>query len=311
MPSDFTKWAKICEHIILHYNKGWANGYKMGIKYWEIWNEPDLDKDDSLNKRTWGGTKLDFFEFYRVAATYLKNAFPDIKIGGPAIAYDEKWAEEFLRQLDAPLDFFSWHIYSVNPEEIVAKAIRIRNLLDKYSYTKTESILNEYNYIEGWGGAVFKDSVRVIKGLKGATYTAAVFCACQNCRKVDMLMYYDARVRKVFNGLFDSDYLEPLKTYYTFMAFSEIYECDNQIECVSTEESIYTLAAVKDGKIRMLLSAYHMDAKKEINIELSKIGSYQIYIIDDTRNLEKIFELHGNAFSISVNPDEILLIKEI
>ena len=40
-PKDFSKWARICEHIILHYNYGWANGFNYNIEYWEIWNEPD------------------------------------------------------------------------------------------------------------------------------------------------------------------------------------------------------------------------------------------------------------------------------
>ncbi len=39
-PKDFKKWAIICEHIIKHYNYGWANGFHYGIEYWEIWNEP-------------------------------------------------------------------------------------------------------------------------------------------------------------------------------------------------------------------------------------------------------------------------------
>ena len=47
-PKDFKKWAKICEHIIRHYNEGWANGYRMGIEYWEIWNEADLDQPDCM-----------------------------------------------------------------------------------------------------------------------------------------------------------------------------------------------------------------------------------------------------------------------
>ena len=55
-PKDLKKWAVICEHIIRHYNEGWADGYNLNIQYWEIWNEPDLDADDSTNKRTWGGT---------------------------------------------------------------------------------------------------------------------------------------------------------------------------------------------------------------------------------------------------------------
>nr|MCR5782242.1 hypothetical protein [Clostridia bacterium] len=39
-PADYDKWARICEHIILHYNEGWADGFRYGIEYWEIWNEP-------------------------------------------------------------------------------------------------------------------------------------------------------------------------------------------------------------------------------------------------------------------------------
>ena len=26
-PKDFKKWAVICEHVIRHYNEGWANGF--------------------------------------------------------------------------------------------------------------------------------------------------------------------------------------------------------------------------------------------------------------------------------------------
>ncbi|HCD80812.1 MAG TPA: hypothetical protein DEQ65_00480, partial [Ruminococcaceae bacterium] len=39
-PASFEKWAKICEHIISHYNEGWAEGFNYNIEYWEIWNEP-------------------------------------------------------------------------------------------------------------------------------------------------------------------------------------------------------------------------------------------------------------------------------
>ena len=53
-PKDFAKWARICEHVIRHYNEGWgvdkewttlnvAWSNQFNIVYWEIWNEPDLD----------------------------------------------------------------------------------------------------------------------------------------------------------------------------------------------------------------------------------------------------------------------------
>jgi len=35
-PADFNKWARICEHVIMHYNEGWADGFHYNLKYWEI-----------------------------------------------------------------------------------------------------------------------------------------------------------------------------------------------------------------------------------------------------------------------------------
>ena len=48
-PKDNAKWARICEHIIRHYNEGWANGFHYDIEYWEIWNEPDCKNSDGSN----------------------------------------------------------------------------------------------------------------------------------------------------------------------------------------------------------------------------------------------------------------------
>ena len=64
-PRDFAKWARICEHIVRHYNEGWADGFKWNIKYWEIWNEPDGNKPtaDGRPGPTWTGTNAQFLNF--------------------------------------------------------------------------------------------------------------------------------------------------------------------------------------------------------------------------------------------------------
>lgn len=80
-PADYTKWAQICEHIILHYNEGWADGYRYNIRYWEIWNEPE-NSDDPSDNHFWLGTDEEFFRLYDTAAKYLKEKFPALKIGG-------------------------------------------------------------------------------------------------------------------------------------------------------------------------------------------------------------------------------------
>lgn len=67
--------------VIRHYNEGWADGYHYGIKYWEIWNEPD--NGDPGHNQMWMGTAEQFYELYDVAAKHLKACFGDsIKVGG-------------------------------------------------------------------------------------------------------------------------------------------------------------------------------------------------------------------------------------
>ena len=74
-PKDYEKWARICEHIVMHYNEGWADGHHYNLKYWEIWNEPE---NPGLSQ--WTGTMEEFFELYKVASKHLRNRFPKIKI---------------------------------------------------------------------------------------------------------------------------------------------------------------------------------------------------------------------------------------
>ena len=80
-PADCARWAAVCLGIVRHYNEGWANGSRYGIRYWEIWNEPEN------RPAMWSGTDEDYFRLYRAAAQTLKQAYPDLKIGGPALGY--------------------------------------------------------------------------------------------------------------------------------------------------------------------------------------------------------------------------------
>ena len=82
-PSNYHKWARICEHIIRHYTEGWANGFHYKIEYWEIWNEPD-NYEDPMENQMWRGTKEQYYAFYEVSSKHLKQCFPHLKIGGYA-----------------------------------------------------------------------------------------------------------------------------------------------------------------------------------------------------------------------------------
>ena len=306
-PKDFKKWAVICEHIIRHYTEGWANGFHYDIEYWEIWNEPDLDPDDSTHKRCWGGTKAEFFELYHVAATHLKKCFPHLKIGGPALAGKVDWAEDFLAQLKAPLDFFSWHRYAYTPKRIEALIKTYREMLDKYGFTKAESILNEWNYVKGWSGDDWINSLKTEKSLKGSSFIASVMCIGQK-ENIDMLMYYDARPCGM-NGMFKTDMIcECLKGYYPFYMFGQLYKLDSAVLTEPDDENLYAVAAKSDTEAAVMFTRYNDEdiPAESAKIELCGFGDsgteVEVFILDEKHDLESTLKAtyYGYRFALEL-----------
>ncbi len=313
VPADFKKWAVICEHIIRHYNEGWANGFKMDIEYWEIWNEPDLTAVQE-HKPTWQGTDEEFFQMYRITAQHLKKCFPKLKIGGPALAGVLPWAEKFLAAMKAtprvPLDFFSWHFYGNNPIKGVEKAQIVRKMLDESGYRKTESILNEWNYIRNWSEHYIY-TIRQIIGLKGAVFTAAMMSRFQDA-PVDMLMYYDARPC-CLNGLFDFYTYAPLKGYYSLLAWSKLVRLGRQIKVDVKGKNGLAATGATDGKgrIGILFSRFFEqddlpgDLPLTLKVKGIDLRGAKLYLIDETHDLAEIpyrMDKYGNLlFNMKAN----------
>ena len=314
-PADFNKWARICEHIIRHYNEGWADGFRYDLKYWEIWNEPDLDAEPGrTNFRCWSGTPEQFYELYDVTAKHLKACFPDIKVGGPALACRvDEWLDNFIsyvKEHNTPLDFCSWHIYSTDVHKVVERHKIVRSKLDAAGFTGTESILNEFNYVKGWSDE-FVYSIEQIISIKGAAFTAGAMCACQNAG-LDMLMYYDARPCP-FNGMFDFYTLRPLKGYYPFPAFNELYKLGTQYASSSDDSDVFiTCAGNSEGK-RAVMAVYYTDDDKAksrgITLSGDDFGSYTFKLLDKHLDLEEITLAADSDGSIQLEllPNSVLL----
>ena len=314
---DYHKYAEICEHIIRHYNEGWANGYKLGIKYWEIWNEPDLDCDvsDLSKHRTWGGTKEEFLDFFEILAKHLKQRFPDLKIGGPALAsglpeYNRYFIENISRR-NVPIDFFSWHIYAVEPSEIIERGNSIMALLREFGYGGVESILNEWNYVKGWTDD-FVYSLETIHGMKGAAFSMACISEAQKQKCIDMLMYYDTRP-SVFNGAFDFYTYRKLKGYYPLYYYGMFYDMAYESRCEAEPENIYTLCGVdKNGKALLVVTNYSdkdNTGARDVKIDFGREGKYEIYLLDENHENELVSVTSNLEFTILRN--SLIMIKEI
>ena len=317
-PADFGKWAKICEHIIRHYNEGWADGFNFNIKYWEIWNEADLDAEEgNTNFRCWSGTPEQYYKLYSVASKHLKSCFPDIKVGGPALAFRvHEWLDGFIASVkaeNAPLDFLSWHIYTNDVREVAERHNIVRKKLDAAGFTATESILNEYNYVKDWG-AGFVYTIEQIIGIKGAAFTAGSMCVSQNAG-LDMLMYYDARPG-VFNGMFDFYTLRPKKGYYPFLAFSRLYKLGKHYASVCDDPDVFVTAAGDENENRAVMIVYYTDDDKAksrgITVSGDDFRNYSFKLLDKHLNLEEITiaaDADG-SLQIELLPNSVLLAEK-
>ncbi len=253
-PKDFQKWAVVCEHIIRHYTEGWADGFHYDMPYWEIWNEPDyLD-------HCWIGDAETFYRLYHTAASHLKSCFPHLKIGGPAFTDNnlDTWIDGFLAhavQHNTPLDFLSFHRYDRQPEKFAELIRDVRALVEKHGI-HCELILNEWNYNTGWTSEDYIRCYHLRRSMCAAAFVAAVMSLGQR-EQVDMLMYYDARPRTGWNGLFD-ELNRPTKVYWPFYCFNKLYRMGNCITSSCEGDDLYAVAAADGrGKYGCLIARYN------------------------------------------------------
>jgi len=322
MPKDFKKWAEICEHIIRHYTEGWADGFYYDIEYWEIWNEPDLDPDDSTNKRCWSGTEKDYANLYVIASNHLKTCFPHLKIGGPALAWNEDWLERFFENVreinggkNPPLDFLSWHWYGTEPAKMSEKGTRIHDIAIKAGYEGFESILNEWNYVRGWSSE-FIYSLKTIIGMKGAAFTSACMAEGQKNPNIDMLMYYDARPTGM-NGLFDYYTLEPLKGYYPFLMYSRLKDIGTAVYSCSDDKDIYTVAAYNGEHCGIMLTYYSendgvLNRSVTLTAEGFDLDNARVYITDEDNTMTpySVRTFENNTVTLFLKRNSIVYIEK-
>lgn len=294
-PADFHKWARVCEHIIMHYNEGWANGFFYGVEYWEIWGEPDNRFDGKAP--LWGGTDKEYFELYEITAKHLKARFPDIKIGGYSCSglygiipedirvFNTASKEELdgllkffhdfidhVKKTSSPLDFFSWHSYSgVEGTAVMQKYIRKH--LDENGFTNTESHLNEYNPDAEHENTAFHSAA-----------VASLLLAMQN-EGVDLMCIYDMRwFGKRYAPLFNYKTDNPSGTYYSLAAFNELYKLEDSVALDCDEEGVYAVCASSGGQSALMI-ANVSGRSVELQIEGADLENAKYLIINETRHL--------------------------
>ena len=322
-PSDPEKWARICEHIIMHYNEGWADGYEYGIKYWEIWNEPD-DCIDPEKSSMWCGSKEDYYNLYDVTSRLLKGHFGDtIKIGGYATTGVYEHARDtdlnglatksttdqdhriefihgffkYIKAHNSPIDFFSWHSY-MDVKATVKQARYYDRILEKYGYSGIERHLNEWNLCWAVPGVSENDKANQ----RFVPATLSMMLAMQH-EPVDILYYYDASISTFCcGGLFSVDTRKPTNTYFAFHMFNSLYKLGNEVMCEGEDEDVYSIAATNEKRSAIVIANTKCE-NIEIELDLSGVDTEtaEILRIDDVYKYTLTGEILKNKITIPAN----------
>jgi len=304
-PRSAEKWAQICLGIIRHYNEGWSDGFHHGIRYWEIWNEPEN------RPAMWSGSDDDYFQLYKTTARAIRSRYPELKIGGPAVGDSGELAGgefrpsafvtgflDFCRRESVPLDFFSWHCYTADPSELVARARALRDLLDRRGFAKTESHLNEWNYLPGnsWR-AISRSSAagerqhfyEQMAGAPGAAFVAAALLELQDA-PVDMCNFFHGELGGF--GLFN-EHGVPTKNHHAFAAFRLLLRTPKRIETSgSVSGQLAFVAGLSEGQHEavILVSNYALP-QGEFRLALQHLPwtgrtLVETRFVDETHSLE-------------------------
>ena len=304
-PPDFNQWAKICLGIISHYNEGWADGFHLNLRYFEIWNEAEIGAP------MWDGSSEDYYHLYATAAPAIKTRYPKLMVGGPAAANlgqldgnrltpapHLRGFLETCRKQSLPLDFLSWHIYTADPTAPVRGTVGLRRVLDEYGFRKTEIHMNEWNYTPSDMGAVWShDGVRIQKffedasGPQGAAFVACVLLGLQDA-PLDMANFYTGDNGGW--GLF-THFGVPKKTYHAYRAFKALVDHPDRVAVEGGKPGELNAVAglsTEHRELAIVVSNFK-SADRQIQLALQNLpwtgsSTSELLLLDQEHNLERV-----------------------
>jgi len=333
IPEDFEKVAETFAGTVRHYNRGWANGYEWGVRYWEIWNEPDgrnnmwcLPEGDG----SWGDPDLSekdakrrdlFCRFYVTCLKRLKAEFGDsIKVGGPALC---SMVDDYFRALlgackaagVAP-DFISWHGYRYDPMTYIRDAERARAICDEFGFGKCELILDEWHFFGEyeWSELRSADPATLCRVWSGPGSHNGIDSSCFNLAALsrfqtsvlDQAFYYGCNPKGSW-GYMD-EFRRKYKVFYGLKMFGDFVKQFSTLYASQGTDAVTVLPAKSaDGTFYGALVTDYRSGEKEIDLEVkglpTDISRVVAWTHDATRDCQRIFVRLTDGHVRLVKPD--------
>ena len=249
----------------------------------------------------------------------FKKSMPSVKIGGFASCgmltpehYD--YFIHFLEYIKArglPLDFYSWHTYTSNLLDLRQNALIARTTLDRFGYTRTESILDEWNYLvkrpDVWGDLFAEGGAQARKevfletsGITGAAFTSAALIEMCDL-PIDIATFYDGQPVNIFCTIFDR-FGFPTKQYHAFEAFHWLVSCGERVGLAADLPGIYAIAAGSSEKLGILAANWGGETDwypyEIIGLDPDLTYRYTLYLLDEYRALELVMDDTGKPVTL-------------
>jgi len=170
VPDDPGTWADFCARA--------AQRYASTIRYWGIWNEPNLSK-------FWSGTRQQYIDDILIpGADAIHGASATAKVGGPELAHISSsqwfyWLRDSLNQAGSHLDFVTHHVYDSDGDGAVTNRLNGSSPFggDPDLWTIIDPSVKEVLQNTGWWGRPFWltetgwQSAEVSEATQAAYYT--------------------------------------------------------------------------------------------------------------------------------------------
>lgn len=209
-PNDLKFWEELVYRVVKYVNRD----RKLGVKYWELWNEPNLNV-------FWTGNREQFLELYEVTERAVIRADASVKFGGAGFySFPDDWIRPMMEQAKSKklrMDFVSWHVYKDARADMEKQVGRARAMLRELGL-KSELIVDEWNL-----------DARLNPG--NDDHNGAVCIADMICRmtavSIDRAPFFEIKDGPNENrywgrwGLFTHDH-RPKASYYTFLGFAHM-----------------------------------------------------------------------------------------
>ena len=132
-PNNVEEWQELIRALVLRYSKE-----KPYVTHWAIANEQNIGE--------LGGCPYlitdpdDYFEYYKITAKPIREALPDVKVGGPSHAGGGAEPAKYLARFielckinNIAVDFTCYNAYIDDPEGHVFAGRTIRDAIDKHN----------------------------------------------------------------------------------------------------------------------------------------------------------------------------------